>query len=258
MNVKAKPEQLEFEWPIERKPDAAVLFSGGLDSTCLLDYALWQGHRVLAINIGYGAAHNQMEAEAARKIVHYYRPKFSMSTLSFLHFELPTEVMMAYVVSREIPGMSFAEMLIEKEANVTIFPGRNALLISAATAAALTRNIYTMYVGMGSWDAENNLFPDCTLEFLESLAHALKLGYSFSLLYPFQSYKRPELIQLAAKAKAPLHLTYSCYKGGAMQCGRCPTCVGRRETFWAAGFKDPTDYAFMEVEPKGLVPWPTM
>jgi 7-cyano-7-deazaguanine synthase len=36
--------------------------------------------------------------------------------------------------------------------------------------------------------------------------------------------------------------TWSCYKGGARHCGKCGTCVERREAFQQAGLKDPTDY----------------
>ena len=37
--------------------------------------------------------------------------------------------------------------------------------------------------------------------------------------------------------------TWSCYKGGAIHCGKCGTCVERREAFAQAGVADPTVYA---------------
>jgi 7-cyano-7-deazaguanine synthase len=37
--------------------------------------------------------------------------------------------------------------------------------------------------------------------------------------------------------------TWSCYKGGEIHCGRCGTCVERREAFLVAGLPDPTVYA---------------
>ena len=37
--------------------------------------------------------------------------------------------------------------------------------------------------------------------------------------------------------------TWSCYKGGAVHCGKCGTCVERREAFALAGLVDPTVYA---------------
>jgi len=37
--------------------------------------------------------------------------------------------------------------------------------------------------------------------------------------------------------------TWSCYKGGDVHCGKCGTCVERREAFQQAGLVDPTTYA---------------
>ena len=36
--------------------------------------------------------------------------------------------------------------------------------------------------------------------------------------------------------------TWSCYKGGDVQCGRCGTCVERREALAMAGIEDTTVY----------------
>ena len=36
--------------------------------------------------------------------------------------------------------------------------------------------------------------------------------------------------------------TYSCYKGGRKHCGKCGTCIERKEAFEIAGVEDPTDY----------------
>jgi 7-cyano-7-deazaguanine synthase len=37
--------------------------------------------------------------------------------------------------------------------------------------------------------------------------------------------------------------TWSCYKGGEVHCGRCGTCVERREAMAEAGINDNTPYA---------------
>ena len=36
--------------------------------------------------------------------------------------------------------------------------------------------------------------------------------------------------------------TWSCYEGGAVQCGQCGTCIERREAMLEAGIEDPTTY----------------
>ena len=40
----------------------------------------------------------------------------------------------------------------------------------------------------------------------------------------------------------PFAETWSCYVGGEVHCGRCGTCVERREAFDLAGVPDPTAY----------------
>jgi len=41
---------------------------------------------------------------------------------------------------------------------------------------------------------------------------------------------------------APLHLTWSCYAGREKHCGKCGTCVERKEAFALAKVPDPTEY----------------
>jgi 7-cyano-7-deazaguanine synthase len=45
--------------------------------------------------------------------------------------------------------------------------------------------------------------------------------------------------------------TWSCYKGGDIHCGKCGTCVERREAFLGAGVPDPTLYESTEPLPDG-------
>ena len=51
---------------------------------------------------------------------------------------------------------------------------------------------------------------------------------------------------LVAMLAVPFALTWSCYEGGEAHCGRCGTCVERREAFATAGVSDPTQYAALE------------
>ena len=44
--------------------------------------------------------------------------------------------------------------------------------------------------------------------------------------------------------EVPFHLTHSCYDPvGDLACGRCDSCLIRREGFSKAGVEDPTAYA---------------
>lgn len=53
---------------------------------------------------------------------------------------------------------------------------------------------------------------------------------------------KADIIKLGAELKVPYEKTWSCYKGNELHCGRCGTCIERREAFYLAGVEDPTEY----------------
>jgi 7-cyano-7-deazaguanine synthase len=50
-------------------------------------------------------------------------------------------------------------------------------------------------------------------------------------------------VRRGLELKAPLHLTWSCYKNEDVACGRCDSCVLRLKGFRLAGVPDPIPYA---------------
>ena len=60
---------------------------------------------------------------------------------------------------------------------------------------------------------------------------------------PFIDMTKAEVVRAGDTVGAPFALTWSCYKGGEVHCGRCGTCVERAEAFDLAGVADPTTYA---------------
>ena len=90
---------------------------------------------------------------------------------------------------------------------------------------------------------------DCRPEFVDALNTALQIGSRWddstpvpTLLAPFVTWTKTDIAALGFDLHVPFELTWSCYKGGAVHCGRCGTCVERREAFRNAGVKDPTTY----------------
>ena len=51
------------------------------------------------------------------------------------------------------------------------------------------------------------------------------------------------IVRRGAELGVPFALTWSCYVGGDRHCGKCGTCVERKEAFHRAGVADPTPYA---------------
>ena len=53
---------------------------------------------------------------------------------------------------------------------------------------------------------------------------------------------KADIARLGSELGVDFSLTYSCYKGGEKHCGKCGTCVERKEAFEQAGINDPTEY----------------
>jgi len=53
---------------------------------------------------------------------------------------------------------------------------------------------------------------------------------------------KDEIAEVGYQLNVPYEITWSCYKGGELHCGRCGTCVERVEAFILAMVPDPTEY----------------
>ena len=60
---------------------------------------------------------------------------------------------------------------------------------------------------------------------------------------PYTEITKAEIVARGDALGIDYAKTWSCYKGSDVHCGKCGTCVERREAFEAAGVKDPTVYS---------------
>src|SRR5438034_1262558 len=70
-----------------------------------------------------------------------------------------------------------------------------------------------------------------------------------ALLRPFIAMNKGQIVTAGARLGVDFSRTWSCYKGGAVHCGKCGTCVERREAFQQAGVPDPTSYSSVDPLP---------
>jgi len=54
--------------------------------------------------------------------------------------------------------------------------------------------------------------------------------------------KKSEIIRRGRELRAPLHMTWSCYQGEELACGKCDSCLLRLRAFAEAGVSDPIPY----------------
>ena len=80
---------------------------------------------------------------------------------------------------------------------------------------------------------------------MRAMGDAMRRGTyaGVKLLRPFIALTKGGIAAEGARLGVDFARTWSCYKGGAIHCGKCGTCVERREAFAQAGLSDPTVYA---------------
>jgi 7-cyano-7-deazaguanine synthase len=213
-----------------------VLHSGGLDSTALLATLLAEGHDCLALGVAYGQRHAR-ELEAARAVcerlgVERVEADLSAGLAGLLTGSALTDP------SVPLPEGHYAE----ESMRATVVPNRNMILLAVAGAVASARGCDA--VAYAAHDGDHAIYPDCRLEFGNAMGDALALcdWRPLRLLRPFIGTDKAGVVKAGARHGAPLDLTWSCYAGGERHCGRCGTCVERREAFALAGVTDPTEY----------------
>lgn len=217
-----------------------VLLSGGLDSTVLAYYAATAAETVVALSVAYGQRHVK-ELVAAQRIAVELGAEWIYLNLTDLGGMLTSSL----TGTGEIPhGHYEAESM-----KSTVVPNRNAILASLAYGIGVSRQ--AAFVWMGSHAGDHMIYPDCRPEFFTALNTALHIGNSWkptdmllpALKAPFINKTKTEIVQLGSTLGVPFKDTWSCYEGGTLHCGRCGTCVERKEAFELAGVADLTDYA---------------
>lgn len=213
-----------------------IIHSGGMDSTVLLYQLLNAGDDVLALSIDYGQRHKK-ELECARSLCKDLGVEHRIADLTSLTPLLAGSSLTSPQI--EVPEGHYAE----DNMKATVVPNRNMILLSVATGWAISAGADS--VSYAAHSGDHAIYPDCREEFAEGMNHVMGLAdwQKVALDRPFVSLTKADIVKLGAELGVPFERTWSCYKGGELHCGRCGTCVERREAFYLAGIEDPTIYA---------------
>lgn len=212
------------------------IFSGGLDSTCLLAELLDRKFEVRTISFIYGSKHNSKEILAARSICKYYKLENDVYIyLPFINSYFKSNLLES---GGEIPNGHYADDNMEK----TIVPFRNGIFLSIATGYAESIGFDTISTAVHAGD--HTVYPDCRPAYIRSMDEAIYYGTDgkVGLLAPYKNLSKWELLTIGFSVGAPIELSWSCYKGENIHCGTCGTCIERKVAFKQAGIEDPTKY----------------
>lgn len=222
---------------------ALVLLSGGLDSSVLLRFVVQSLHHspVQTLSYDYGQRHRRELASAAWQAKACEIESHREIDISFVGDVLKgaTTLVSAGADVPDLGDLSDGEL----DQPPTYVPNRNMMLLSIAVAYAEAQGIQHVFYGAQAQDEYG--YWDCTAEFVERVNSLLSLNRRerVTVHAPFIDKKKSELVTLGVELGVDFSRTWSCYRGGELACGTCPTCVERLNAFATAGHKDPLDYA---------------
>ena len=124
----------------------------------------------------------------------------------------------------------------------TVVPFRNGIMLSIAAGLAESRGL--SHVMMANHSGDHAIYPDCRPEFVEAMSHAISSGTydNLTILAPYTSISKTAIAQRGKALGIDYSETWSCYKGGVLHCGKCGTCIERKEALRDAGINDTTQY----------------
>lgn len=215
-----------------------VLFSGGLDSTTALVWALDRYDEVRALTFDYGQRH-RLEVALARR---------AARRLGVPHAVLKVDL-------RPIGGSALTDAAtpLPRPARspgrpsgppATYVPFRNGVFLALAAAWAEARGVRDLVCGFHVADSPD--YPDTTARFVAAMEKAVRAGTKAAyggprprIVAPLLGLDKPDIIRLGLRLGADYSRSVSCYAGAERPCGTCSSCRFRARAWKAVGREDP-------------------
>ena len=229
----------------DRKAEAVVLLSGGMDSCVCAALAArdFGADSVAALHVSYG---QRTEARESRSFVAVCD-----------RLEIRKRMLLRDPSLRQIGGSALTDESIavpevedDGDANigqqipVTYVPFRNAHFLAAAVSWAEVLGARKIYIGAVEQDSSG--YPDCRPAYYRAFNEVIRTGTregEIEIVTPLIAMRKAQIVELGLELAAPFDLTWSCYSREDRACGVCDSCVLRRRAFDEAGAVDPLPYA---------------
>ena len=210
-----------------------IILSGGMDSVTLLYDK--KDEIAVAVTFDYGSNHNKREEEFA---------KYHCEKLGIEHIIIPLTFIHDYFKSSLLEGASaIPDGHYEDETmKSTVVPFRNGIMLSVACGIAESRELEKVLIANHFGD--HAIYPDCRKGFIDAISEAMRNGTykGITIDAPYTTITKTDIAKIGKSLGIDYSKTYSCYKGGEKHCGKCGTCVERKEALRDAGIEDPTEY----------------
>lgn len=212
-----------------------VIFSGGQDSTTCLLRSLKEDDKTVALTFDYGQK-NRVEIDCAKNICESLKvPQEILDVSSIFHFVTCTPYL-------EKEGILGGKSNLDDSLPATWVPNRNMLFITLAYSYALKIRYDKIVTGVNSIDYSG--YPDCRLEFIDSLKSTLRLSVPASkveLETPLIGMTKADIWRMAYDLNGlniVKIMTHTCYNGDhttenewGYGCGECDSCKIRKTSY---------------------------
>lgn len=215
------------------KKNSVIIVSGGMDSiTLLYDH---KDEIALGISFDYGSNHNAREIPFAKMHCERLDIKHITINLDFMHQYFKSSLLDG---ADAIPEGHYADDNMKS----TVVPFRNGIMLSIAIGIAESNNLDQVFIANHGGD--HTIYPDCRPEFIKAIGSAANAGTynNVKVIAPYTQITKSDIARIGKKLGIDYTETWSCYKGGEKHCGKCGTCVERKEALAEAGIEDCTIY----------------
>jgi 7-cyano-7-deazaguanine synthase len=229
---------------MKKNKRAVVLSSGGLDSTTVLAMAADMGFELYSLSFAYGQRH-LFELKAAEKVAAAMGVKRHLVTRVDLKPVGGSALTDDIDVPKDRSDAHMAEAI-----PVTYVPARNTIFLSYALAWAEVLEAWDIFIGVNAVDYSG--YPDCRPEYIQAFETMANLATKaavegtgrFHIHTPLIHMPKARIIQAGTALGVDYGITHSCYDPtpDGKACGRCDSCILRKNGFVDAGVPDPTPY----------------
>ncbi len=215
----------------------AVMFSGGLDSTTVLSWAVSKYDQVQALSFDYGQRNRVEMKLAARTARRLNVPRTVLKVdLKRIGGSALTDP------SRPLPR--YEDSMRKGVPPATYVPFRNGVFLSLAAAWAEANGFTDIACGFHVLDSPD--YPDTTERFVKAMEAAVNAGTraamggpTMRIQAPFIGMDKTAIIRAGLELGTDYSLSYSCYAGETVPCGECAACRLRAAAWREIGREDP-------------------
>lgn len=205
---------------------AVALLSGGLDSVVAVADFLDRGGRVLrCLNFAYGQRAAHREREASRRFCERFGLRLHPIGLPWLEEVSSASGSALVATERDLPSGTQDDPGDEESAKAVWVPARNCVLLAVAAAYAELDGAQCVIAGFNREEAVT--FPDNSPEFVAAASAMLAIGTRNGVVVeaPVGGLDKREIVARARQLGIGPEDLWSCYRGDAVPCGRCESCL---------------------------------